>query len=187
VVTDHIDTFTETGIALKSGETLEADLVVTATGLNLKFLGGLELEVDGKKINPAETMVYKAMMCSGVPNLAFSIGYTNASWTLKCDLTSEYVCRLLNFMTERGYDRACPRRDPAVEEETILALMSGYVLRSVDKLPRQGVVAPWRLHQNYVIDRFLLRRSRLDDPAMEFSSSSNRMAEPAARASAANP
>jgi monooxygenase len=170
VVTDHIETFTETGITLRSGGSLEADLIVTATGLKLKFLGGLEIEVDGKRIDPSKTMTYKGMMCSDVPNLAFAIGYTNASWTLKCDLTSEYACRLLNYMEEHGYTQCCPRRnDPSVKEEAIITFSSGYVQRSIDKFPRQGSRAPWRLYQNYALDRMLLRHARLDDRAMEFS------------------
>jgi cation diffusion facilitator CzcD-associated flavoprotein CzcO len=170
VVTDHIDTFTEKGIRLKSGRELEADLIVTATGLKLKFLGGLQLEVDGQRIDPAKTMTYKGMMCSDVPNLAFAIGYTNASWTLKCDLTSEYVCRLINYMDVTGYVSCCPRRrDPSIKEEPIIDFTSSYVRRAVDQLPRQGSVAPWKLHQNYALDMMLLRRARLDDPSMEFS------------------
>ena len=116
VVTDHIETFTETGIRLRSGQELEADLVVTATGLKLKFLGGVEVEVDGKRVEPSKTLTYKGMMCSDVPNLALAIGYTNASWTLKCDLTSEYVCRLLNYMDAHGYTQCCPRQDRPVGE-----------------------------------------------------------------------
>src|SRR5690606_17702291 len=116
VVTDHIDTFTETGIRLRSGQELAADLVVTATGLKLKCLGGVALAVDGAAVDPARTLVYKGMMVSDVPNLAFALGYTNASWTLKCDLTSRYVCRLLNYMDAHGYRQCCPRRsDPAIE------------------------------------------------------------------------
>jgi monooxygenase len=170
VVTDHIESFTEHGIRLRSGQELEADLIVTATGLKLKFLGGLQLEVDGQRIDSSKTMTYKGMMCSDVPNLAFAIGYTNASWTLKCDLTSEYVCRLLNYMDERGYKQCCPRRrDPALREEPIIDFTSSYVLRAVDQLPRQGSVAPWKLYQNYAVDMMLLRNARLDDPSMEFS------------------
>ncbi|MGZ3419511.1 MAG: flavin-containing monooxygenase [Polyangiales bacterium] len=170
VVTDHIDTFTEKGIRLRSGKELEADLIVTATGLKLKFLGGLELEVDGRRVSPEKTMTYKGMMLSDVPNLAFAIGYTNASWTLKCDLTSEYVCRLLQHMDAKGYTRCVPRRnDPNLKEQPIIDFSSGYVLRAVDKIPKQGSIAPWKLYQNYAIDMVLLRHARLDDPAMEFS------------------
>jgi cation diffusion facilitator CzcD-associated flavoprotein CzcO len=170
VVTDHIDTFTETGIRLRSGQELEADLVVTATGLKLKFLGGIELEVDGRRVDPSRTMTYKGMMCSDVPNLALAIGYTNASWTLKCDLTAEYVCRLLNTMDAHGYTQCVPRRrDPSVEERPLLDFTSGYVLRSVDNLPRQGSAAPWKLYQNYALDMLMLRYAPVRDRAMEFS------------------
>jgi monooxygenase len=170
IVTDHIETFTETGLRLRSGRELDADLVVTATGLRLKFLGGLEMGVDGKRIEPHKTMAYKGMMCSDVPNLALAIGYTNASWTLKCDLTSEYVCRLLNYMDAHGYSHCCPRRnDPALKEEPLLDFSSGYVRRSIDEFPRQGSFAPWRVYQNYALDRMMLKYGRLDDPGMVFS------------------
>jgi monooxygenase len=170
VVTDHVDTFTETGLKLRSGRELPADLVVTATGLKLKFLGGLELDVDGKRVEPSATMTYKGMMCSDVPNLALAIGYTNASWTLKCDLTSEYVCRLLNYMDRHGYAQCCPRRnDPSLKEQPLLDFSSGYIQRSIDQFPRQGSFAPWKLYQNYVLDRMMLKHGSLEDPGMEFS------------------
>ena len=175
VVTDQIDTFTEKGIKLKSGRELEADLVVTATGLKLKFLGGLEMTVDGQRVDPSKTMTYKGMMCSDVPNMALAIGYTNASWTLKCDLTSEYVCRLLNYMDAHGYAKCVPRKnDPRLKEEPLLDFSSGYVRRSIDKFPRQGSIAPWKLYQNYAIDTVLLRHAPLNDRAMEFSKSRGR-------------
>jgi cation diffusion facilitator CzcD-associated flavoprotein CzcO len=170
VVTDHIDAFTEAGVRLRSGGELEADLIVTATGLRLKLMGGVELEVDGRRVEAPKTMTYKGMMCSDVPNLAFAIGYTNASWTLKCDLTSQYVCRLLNFMDAQGYTQCCPRRnDPSVKELPLIDFSSGYVQRSIDLLPRQGSVAPWKLHQNYALDMAMLRYAPLRDRAMEFS------------------
>ena len=170
VVTDRIATFTETGLKLESGQELEADLVVTATGLNLKALGGLEIEVDGTRVELAKTMAYKGMMCSDVPNMAIAIGYTNASWTLKCDLTSRYVCRLLNHMDRQGYTRCCPRRhDPTLEEEPLFTFSSGYIRRAIDTFPRQGSFAPWRLYQNYALDTMALRHGRIDDAAMEFS------------------
>jgi cation diffusion facilitator CzcD-associated flavoprotein CzcO len=168
VVTDHIDTFTENGIRLRSGAELEADLVVTATGLKLKFLGGLVFDVDGQPVDSANTMVYKGIMCSDVPNMAFAIGYTNASWTLKCDLTSEYVCRLLNYMDEHGYNQCCPRRDESVKESPLINFSSGYVQRALDKLPKQGTAMPWKLYQNYALDRFVLRRAPIRDRAIEF-------------------
>jgi monooxygenase len=140
--------------------------------LNLKFLGGLEVEVDGKSMQASDTMIYKGMMCSDVPNLSFAVGYTNASWTLKCDLTSEYVCRLLNYMESRGYTQCCPRNtDPTLELEPILNFTSSYVLRAIDRFPKQGNRSPWKLFQNYVLDRVQLRHAALDDGAMEFSGS----------------
>ena len=169
VVTDHIESFTETGIKLRSGEEIEADLVVTATGLKLKFLGGLVFEVDGQPVESSKTMVYKGIMCSDVPNMAFAIGYTNASWTLKCDLTSEYVCRLLDYMDARGYSRCVPRRDPSIKESPIIDFSSGYVRRAAGALPRQGSAHPWKLYQNYALDRLLLRRAPIRDRALEFS------------------
>jgi cation diffusion facilitator CzcD-associated flavoprotein CzcO len=169
VVTDHIDTFTEKGLKLKSGRELEADLIVTATGLNLVPLGGLDMTVDGREVRLPETMTYKGMMLSGVPNLAFAVGYTNASWTLKCELTCEYVCRLLNHMDERGYEICTPRnRDPSVTEEPLIDFSSGYVQRAIHMFPRQGSRTPWRLHQNYARDLVLLRFGQIDDEAMEF-------------------
>ncbi len=169
VVTDHIETFTERGIELMSGNVLEADVVVTATGLVLKVFGGISLEVDGVTVQAPETMLYKGMMCSGIPNYAFAVGYTNASWTLKCDLTSQYVCRLLNYMDDHQLARVVPRRDPAVAEAPLLDFSSGYVQRSVDKFPRQGAVVPWKLYQNYALDLWMIRRARIDHPALEFT------------------
>ena len=169
IATDQIETFTETGLALASGEQLEADVIVTATGLNMLVLGGLELVVDGEKVTPSETVGYKGMMFSGVPNMAAAIGYTNASWTLKCDLTCEYVCRLLAHMDEHGYRQVTPRwAEPELPERPFIDLTSGYVLRSVDKFPKQGSRAPWRLYQNYFRDILMLRRAPLDDGALEF-------------------
>lgn len=170
VVTDQIETFTETGIRLRSGAELPADLMVTATGLKLKFLGGMEVVVDGERVEPSKTMAYKGMMASDVPNLALAIGYTNASWTLKVDLTCEYVCRLLNHMDAHGYSQCVPRRrDPSVQEEPLLDFKSGYVQRSIDLFPRQGSVAPWKLYQNYAFDMMTLRHAPLEDGTMEFS------------------
>jgi len=170
VATDHIETFTENGIRLRSGEELEADLIVTATGLKMRFMGGIELDVDGRRVQPNETMVYKGMMLSDVPNLAFAVGYTNASWTLKCDLTSEYVCRLLGHMERHGYVQCRPRRnDPSVKEVPLIDFSSGYVQRALSMLPKQGSAAPWRLYQNYALDRVMLRRGRIEDQAMQFA------------------
>ncbi len=169
VVTDHIETLTETGIALRSGATLDADLIVTATGLELQFFGGMPLVVDGVQVEPAKTMVYKGVMISDVPNLAFSIGYTNASWTLKCDLTSRFVCRLLAHMDKHGYATCCPRRDPGVEEVDLLDFSSGYVQRASGHVPRQGSALPWKLYQSYPIDLAILAYARVDEASMKFS------------------
>jgi cation diffusion facilitator CzcD-associated flavoprotein CzcO len=171
IVTDRIATFTETGIELESGDVLEADIVITATGLNLELLGGIEFTVDDRKVDLSETVGYKGMMFSGVPNLAAAIGYTNASWTLKCDLTCEYVCRLLNHMDAHGYAKVTPTPPPPGEPTLpFIDLASGYVQRSVDKFPKQGSRAPWRLYQNYARDIWLLRRGELDDGVLKFES-----------------
>jgi monooxygenase len=170
IVTDSIETFTETGIRLESGEELEADLIVTATGLNVRALGGMALSVDGRRVDLNRTVSYKGLMLSGVPNLALALGYTNASWTLKCDLVSEYVCRLLNHMAEHGYRQVTPTEPPAeVGTEPFLDLTSGYVLRSIDSLPRQGTRAPWRLRQNYPLDVLTLRRGPLEGEGVKFA------------------
>ncbi len=169
VVTDRIETFTERGIRLASGEELEADLIVTATGLNLVALGGMGIAVDGREVELARTMTYKGMMLSGVPNLALVVGYTNASWTLKCDLTCEYVCRLFNHMAAHGYRVCTPRRDPTVAELPFNDFSSGYVLRAIDNFPKQGSKAPWRLYQNYALDILSLKRGALEDEVLEFA------------------
>lgn len=170
VATDHIDTFTEKGIKLRSGEVLEADVIVTATGLNLKLMSGLQLVVDGAPVDLSRTMTYKGMMYSDVPNLVSAFGYTNASWTLKCDLTGEYVTKLLNHMDARGYAQCTPRRnDPSVTEEPVLSFTSGYVQRALHSLPRQGSKKPWRLNQNYALDMMGVRLSPIEDGTMEFS------------------
>lgn len=167
VVTDTIETFTEDGIRLASGETLPADIVVTATGLKLKMLGGIALTVDGHAADPAKALTYKGMMFSDIPNLAIAFGYTNASWTLKADLTSAYVCRLLRHMRATGAVQATPRIGAAVEQEAFLDFTSGYVQRAKDILPQQGTRAPWRLDQNYLKDVWTLRYGPIDDE-MEF-------------------
>ncbi|MBA3455367.1 MAG: NAD(P)/FAD-dependent oxidoreductase [Deltaproteobacteria bacterium] len=169
VVTDHIETFTETGITLRSGKTLEADLIITATGLTLQPFGGMSVAVDGTPLEPATTMVYKGMMLSDVPNLAFSIGYTNASWTLKCDLTSQYVCRLIEYLDKHGFTSCRPRRDPSVKQAPLLDFTSGFVQRSIDRFPRQGTTVPWKLYQNYPLDLAMLRYANVEDATMQFA------------------
>jgi monooxygenase len=170
VVTDRIETFTETGLELESGAELQADVIVTATGLNLLVLGGMQLAVDGREVELSETMSYKGMMLSGIPNMAFALGYTNASWTLKCDLTCEYVCRLLNHMDEHGYQQCAPQiKDPSIAAQPMIDFSSGYVQRSIDKFPKQGSKAPWRLRQNYALDIFGIKFGALEDGAIEFS------------------
>jgi monooxygenase len=170
VVTDEIDTFTETGIRLRSGTELEADLIVTATGLNLQLLGGVEVTVDGARVEFAETYNYKGMMFSDVPNLALAVGYTNASWTLKAELIARYVCRLLNHMAETGMRQCTPRLHGAdVGAAPFLDLTSGYIQRRIHLFPKQGARVPWRLHQNYARDLLLLRRGPVADGVMEFS------------------
>src|SRR5271170_6842727 len=169
VVTNQIDSFTKGGIRLKDGSELGADIIVTATGLVLQVLGGAEVSVDGRMIDFARTLNYKGMMYSDVPNLASSFGYTNASWTLKCDLTCEYVCRLLNHMKKHGYTQCTPRlTDPTITAEPWVDFSSGYVQRSLALFPKQGSRAPWKLRQNYARDIMTLRFGRIADGVMEF-------------------
>jgi cation diffusion facilitator CzcD-associated flavoprotein CzcO len=170
VVTDYIDAFTEKGIKLKSGQVLEADIVVTATGLALEILGGIEVSVDGRVVDLAETLYYKGMMFSDVPNLAATFGYTNASWTLKADLTCEYVCRLLNRMDTKAVRQATPRNhDPSIETVPFLDFSSGYVQRSIARFPKQGSKVPWKLHMNYALDIMEIRYGRIEDGVLELS------------------
>jgi monooxygenase len=170
VVTNQIDTFAKSGIKLTDGSELEADIIVTATGLNLQVLGGLEVSVDGKKVDFARTLNYKGMMYSDVPNMASAFGYTNASWTLKCDLTCEYVCRLINYMDRHGYKQCVPHNfDPSVSELPSLDFSSGYVQRSIAQMPKQGSKRPWRLYQNYALDIVTLRYGKIDDGVMQYS------------------
>jgi cation diffusion facilitator CzcD-associated flavoprotein CzcO len=168
IVTDRIAGFTEGGIRLETGEELPADIVVTATGLQVRPLGGMSLTVDGEKVDLSGRVSYKGMMFSGVPNLDMVFGYTNASWTLKADLINRYVCRLLNHMAERGYVSATPLAPPEGGSAPFVELTSGYIQRSLAQLPRQGARAPWRVHQNYFRDRWLMGRGRLEDEGMSF-------------------
>jgi len=180
VVTDQIATFTERGIRLASGAELEADVVVTATGLNLQLFGGAEILIDGRPVDAAETLVYRGCMLSGVPNFAFVFGYTNASWTLRSDLTCRFVVRLLRHMEECGHSSAVPRaRDGAMPTLPFVDFSSGYILRSLSRLPRQGTRPPWRLRQNYLLDLAEFRLRPVHEPDLEFSGDGALAAAPA--------
>jgi monooxygenase len=169
VVTATVERFDADGIVLVGGRHLPADLIVTATGLRLSPFGGIELVVDGQVVDPSTTMTYRALMLSGVPNFVFTVGYTNASWTLKVDLVAEFTCRLLAHLSGHGYRRVVPRRDPSVSEAPLMDFTSGYVLRALDQLPKQGDREPWRLRQSYLRDRRTIRRAPLEDGVLEFS------------------
>ena len=170
VVTDVVERFTPTGVRLRSGEELAADIIITATGLNLQVIGGIELAVDGEPVAFPEHLAYKGMMLSRVPNFAFTIGYTNASWTLKADLVAEYVCRLLAHMERRGYRVATPvDDDPGVQPVPLLDFEAGYVQRSIHLFPKGGSRPPWRLGMNYAQDVLTLRHGELEDGALRFS------------------
>ncbi|MBX9796226.1 NAD(P)/FAD-dependent oxidoreductase [Sphingomonas sp.] len=168
VVTDTIDRFDETGIRLNSGQHLDADIIVTATGLELQLLSDVAFTVDGRAADLSQSFNYKGMMYSDIPNLASSFGYTNASWTLKADLTCGYVCRLLNTMRQRGLRQATPRIKEDLQPQPFLDFTSGYVTRAMERFPKQGDKAPWRVHQNYAKDLVSLRFGSVDDH-MDFS------------------
>lgn len=169
VLTDHIESFTEKGIQLKSGQHLDADIIVTATGLNLAYICGIDLVVDGEAINAGDTVTYKGMMFSDIPNMAMAFGYTNASWTLKCDLTCKYVTRLLNHMDKHGYAYCVPRQNnPDLALEPFVDFTSSYFKRHLDNLPKQGSELPWKLKQNYFADRKMIGKGKLEDGVMEF-------------------
>jgi cation diffusion facilitator CzcD-associated flavoprotein CzcO len=170
VVTDHIETFTEHGILLASGTELEADIIVTATGLELLFIGGIDVLVDGEKVDLPSRLTYKGMMVEGVPNLALAVGYTNASWTLKCELTCDYVARMLNHMRATGMRQATAvNNDPSVNRQPLLGLTSGYVTRAADRMPKQGSKFPWQVHQSYLKDYRAMKMRGVDDEGMEFT------------------
>lgn len=168
VVTDHIERFVPDGIRLVSGETLPAELIVLATGLKVQPLGAVKVQVDGRAVDFADTMVYRGAMLSGIPNMVHTFGYTNSSWTLRADLITAYIGRLLAHMRRRGFDSVVAERDPNVEEMPFIDFNSGYVLRALPLLPKQGDRFPWRIHQNYLRDLGVTRFSRLRDPALRF-------------------
>jgi len=170
IVTDQIERFTESGIRTRSGEELPADVIVTATGLRMRLMSGLRLVVDGAEVDLGATLAYRGLMYSGVPNLASSFGYTNASWTLKCELIAQYVCRLLLYMEQHGYSECLPQRPTDVLEELPgVPLTSGYVRRALDSLPRQTTRSPWKVYQNYALDLLNFRFSPFEDGALVFS------------------
>lgn len=180
VETDQIEKFTANGVQLKSGKHLEADIVVSATGLNIQILGGIKATIDGKPLNTSEHMLYQGVMVSDVPNMAMIIGYINASWTLKVDIASEYVCRLLNFMDEKGYKEVIPQGDATqLEEDTVMgSLSSGYIARAVDVMPKQGKSGPWRVTNNYLADRKALKNASFEDGVLKFSKISSSSVQP---------
>ncbi|MEG8275292.1 flavin-containing monooxygenase [Streptomyces sp. AHA2] len=169
VVTDHITTFTEAGVRVASGEELVADIIVTATGLDLLGMGGARLVVDGTEVVLSQTTAYRGTMLSGVPNLAFTIGYTNASWTLKADLVSDFVCRLLAYMDRHGHRQCVPVEPAGTLHRPLLDFSAGYVQRSIDRFPRSAAQDPWRSGNNYLRDRFTFRHARLDDETLRYS------------------
>ncbi|MEZ4294911.1 MAG: NAD(P)/FAD-dependent oxidoreductase [Polyangiaceae bacterium] len=170
VVTDTIDTFTERGVRVSSGEEIPADIIVTATGLKVMAVGGIKLHVDGRPVELRDTLVYKGLMLSGVPNLAWCVGYTNASWTLRADLSSRFVCRLLRAMDRHGHEKVVAEVHGEDQElRPLLDLTSGYVQRAAADMPRQGSRAPWYLRQNYVLDRLTMTFGRVDDSSLAFS------------------
>ena len=168
VVTDHVDAFTPSGIRLKGGNELEADIIVAATGLKLVFLGDMETVVDGKVVDPSQIHGYRGVMFETIPNLVSTFGYTNASWTLKADLTADFVTRLIRYMDRNGFDEVRPEASEPLGDEPWLDFSSGYVRRAMDRFPKQGDRMPWRLHQNYVRDIFALRHAKLEDGVLAF-------------------
>lgn len=170
VVTDTIETFTETGIKLTSGEELSADIIITATGLNMQLFGGATVTRNGEAVDLTKSMTYKGLMLSGVPNMAITFGYTNASWTLKADLVSEFICRLLNFMDANGFDKVEPEHPgDAVDELPFMDFTPGYFRRAMDSLPKSGSEAPWKLKQNYFFDMRTIRYGKVDEESLHFT------------------
>lgn len=178
VVTDHIDCFVENGILLKSGNVEKADIIVTATGLNLCLFGGMRIVVDGEQVDIAKRISYKGMMLNDIPNFSNSMGYTNASWTLKTDLIAEYVCRLITHMDKTGTRIALARRDSNVKEAPFIDLTSGFISRAEHLLPKGADRAPWKIYQNYAMDKKQLRNCELQDGVMIFAKP-HKVAQPA--------
>lgn len=178
VVTDETDRLTADGILLKSGRELKADIIVTATGLKLLPLGGIELSVDGQIKNPHQSLVYKSFMLSGIPNLAFAFGYTNSSWTLKVDLVCEHLCRLMTYMDQHGYTTVVPVvDDPNIQTRPMLDFPAGYILRAVEDFPLQGTTGPWTVEMSFKADYARLRKGPVEDPALRFSTAATALAE----------
>lgn len=169
VETDDIAGFTEDTIKLKSGKSLDADVIVSATGLNIKFFGGIEFIIDDELLVANRQYTYKGMMLSGVPNTFLAVGYSNASWTLKVDLTHRYASRMINYMDRKGFTQARATVHDAMQDIPLIDLSSSYIQRSLDMLPRQAKSKPWRLHQNFILDNLALRFSSIDDKEMVFS------------------
>ena len=170
VETDQIEKFTETGIQLKSGKHLDADIVVSATGLEIQILGGIKGTIDGQPLYTSKSMLYQGVMVSDVPNMAMIIGYINASWTLKVDVAADYICRLLNYMDKNGYDEVIPEGDQTeLMDDTVMgSLSSGYIARAASVMPKQGKHAPWKVTNNYLADRKALKNARFDDGVLKF-------------------
>ena len=174
VVTDQIESLTETGIQLKSGQHLEADIIVSATGLNIQILGGIQATIDGQPVDTSQHMLYRGIMVSDVPNMALIIGYINASWTLKVDIAAEYICRLLNYMDQQGYAEVIAQGDQTeLLEDTVMgSLSSGYIARAADVMPKQGKHAPWKVSNNYLADRKELKQASFEDGVLKFKKNS---------------
>ena len=170
VETDQIEKFTETGIQLKSGQHLDADIIVSATGLQIQILGGIKATIDGKPMDTSKHMLYQGIMVSDVPNMAMIIGYINASWTLKVDIAADYICRLINYMDKNGYDQVIAQGDQTeLMEDTVMgSLSSGYIARAADVMPKQGKHAPWNVTNNYLADRKTLKNARFEDSVLKF-------------------
>jgi len=188
VVTDHIERFTKTGIKLQSGKELEADIIVTATGFNIQLIGGMQLSLNGTPVDLSQGMAYRGTLFEGVPNAAMIFGYTNSSWTLKADISSEYVCRLLNYMDKHGFDKCAPmNQDSGIQPEYFVtensgAASAGYIQRAIQSMPKQGNKAPWRVYMNYLMDLPALRFSRVNDGVMQFGRLENFQSETATAA-----